>query len=83
MRRILGLVVVVAVVGAIIWIANLLRSPQAGTVVDEALSAGRQASTFPAADEDYFHAMDNGAQFSPDTMRDAIVQQKILRHRYN
>jgi hypothetical protein len=65
LRRILGLVVVVAIVGAIIWIANLLRSPQSGTVLDEALSAGRQASTFPAADEDYFHDMDGGLALTP------------------
>jgi hypothetical protein len=65
LRRILGLVVVVAIVGAIIWFANLLRSPQPGTVVDEALSAGRQASTFPAADEDYFHDMDGGVALTP------------------
>ena len=32
--------------------------PRAGHVKDEALLAGRDASSFPAADEDYFRDMD-------------------------
>src|SRR5262249_61459791 len=32
--------------------------PRPGSVKDEALTAGRDASTFVAADEDYFHDMD-------------------------
>jgi hypothetical protein len=57
-----ALVVVVILVAAgfaaygIWW----LRQPRAGHVKDEALLAGRDASTFPAADEDYFHDMDGG-----------------------
>jgi hypothetical protein len=34
------------------------RGPRPGHVLDEALQGGRDASTFPAADEDYFHDMD-------------------------
>ncbi len=34
------------------------RGPQPGTVLDEARLANRPASDFKAADEDYFHAMD-------------------------
>jgi len=34
------------------------RGPRPGHVLDEALQAGRDPSTFPAADEDYFHDMD-------------------------
>jgi len=34
------------------------RGPQPGTVLDEARLANRPASSFPAADEDYFHDMD-------------------------
>jgi hypothetical protein len=34
-------------------------NPQAGHVLDEARQAGRAASTFPAADDDYFHDMDS------------------------
>src|SRR5687767_844076 len=36
------------------------REPRPGTVRDEAMLAGRTASSFPAADEDYFHEMDGG-----------------------
>src|SRR4051794_36892899 len=34
------------------------RQPKPGTVLDEAMQAGRTAASFPAADEDYFHDMD-------------------------
>src|SRR6266542_2625992 len=34
------------------------RGPQPGTVLDEARQANRPVSSFPAADEDYFHDMD-------------------------
>ncbi len=37
-----------------------LKQPRPGHVKDEALTAGRDASSFPAADEDYFHDMDGG-----------------------
>ncbi len=60
MRRILGVVVACAVIFGIIWAANALRRPQPGKVLDEALGAGREAASFPAADEDYFHDMDGG-----------------------
>ncbi|HTM35724.1 MAG TPA: hypothetical protein VL156_03185 [Terriglobales bacterium] len=38
------------------WWAH--RGPQPGTVLDEARQANRPASSFSAADEDYFHDMD-------------------------
>jgi hypothetical protein len=34
-------------------------------VVDEARQAGRDAASFPAADEDYFHDMDGGGTLTP------------------
>ena len=34
------------------------RGPQPGTVLDEARQANRPVNSFPAADEDYFHDMD-------------------------
>ena len=43
--------------------------PQPGKVRDEAMIAGRLASSFPAADEDYFKDMDNGAQLSADEVK--------------
>jgi hypothetical protein len=45
-----------AVVIAAAWIGY--HTPRPGHVLDEALSAGRDAATFPAADEDYFADMD-------------------------
>jgi hypothetical protein len=38
-------------------------------VVDEARKAGRPAQSFPAADEDYFHAMDGGIALTPDEVK--------------
>lgn len=40
------------------------NQPRPGHVKDEALLAGRDASTFIAADEDYFHDMDGGIDFT-------------------
>ena len=36
---------------------------------DEAQQAGRDAASFPAADEDYFQAMDNGVALTPDEVK--------------
>ena len=47
-------ILVVAVIALSIW----LRSPRIGHVKDEAVVAGDQASYFKAAEEDYFHDMD-------------------------
>jgi hypothetical protein len=52
--RIATLVLLCAVVGA--GCATRVALP--GTVMDEARRMGRAAATFPAADEDYFRAMD-------------------------
>ncbi|HTR39943.1 MAG TPA: hypothetical protein VMH80_28920 [Bryobacteraceae bacterium] len=40
-------------------------SGEPGKVLDEAKRAGRDAASFPAADEDYFHDMDGGIKLSP------------------
>jgi hypothetical protein len=40
------------------------RAP-VGAVIDEARQAGRSAQSFPAADEDYFRAMDGGIALTP------------------
>ncbi len=45
------------------------RSPQPGHVLDEAKLAGREASSLPAADEDYFHDMDSGIKLSADEIK--------------
>ena len=43
--------------------------PQPGTVLDEALSAGRPGSSFKAADEDYFRDMDGGIKLTADEVK--------------
>ena len=40
-----------------------------GTVLDEAMQAGRTATSFPAADEDYFHDMDGGIALTPEEIK--------------
>jgi hypothetical protein len=42
---------------------------ESGKLQDEAMRAGRPPESFPAADEDYFNAMDNGDTFSPDEVK--------------
>jgi hypothetical protein len=41
-------------------------APKSATAPDEAKRAGRQAVTFPQADEDYFHDLDNGVALTPN-----------------
>jgi hypothetical protein len=40
-----------------------------GHVLDEARAAGRPASSFPAADEDYYHDMDGGIALTADEIK--------------
>ncbi len=47
------------------WLAGEARAQ----VIDEARQAGRSAQSFPAADEDYFRAMDGGIALSPDEVK--------------
>src|SRR5215469_4033916 len=61
------------------WIANVFllslalmtgcSSSKPGAVQDEARRAGRAASSFPAADEDYFHDMDSGIALTSDEIK--------------
>ena len=55
-------------------LAWLLKQP--GSVKDEALKVCRTADSFPAADEDYFHDMDRGAEL---TVRDLFAHRKRVR----
>jgi len=53
-------------------IAVLLGCPKScpkEEVRDEAMLAGRDAASFPAADEDYFHDMDGGGNLTPDQVK--------------
>lgn len=54
-----------------------LKQPKPGHVKDEALLVGRDASTFSAADEDYFHDMDGGIDLTaaaPAADKSALVK---------
>ncbi|QNI34973.1 hypothetical protein H7849_13380 [Alloacidobacterium dinghuense] len=58
--------------GALVCLALMAgckRGPQPSEVQDEARRAGRAASSFPAADEDYFHDMDGGIALTPDEVK--------------
>jgi hypothetical protein len=56
-------------VSFIILLASCKHEPRPGTVQDEAMRAGRDATSFPAADEDYFHDMDGGAPLTTDEIK--------------
>ena len=67
----------VVLVAVIAFTVSWLRAPRPGHVRDEALQAGRDASSFPAADEDYFHDMDGGidlTKFAPDNDKNALIR---------
>jgi hypothetical protein len=49
--------------------AACCRGPQSGKVKDEALLAGRAASSFPQASEDYFRDMDGGVALTADEIK--------------
>ncbi len=49
--------------------ASLSGTAQARQAIDEARQAGRTAQSFPAADEDYFHAMDGGIALTADEVK--------------
>jgi hypothetical protein len=45
------------------------NGPKPGQVLDEAKAAGREAASFPAAAQDYFHDMDGGTALGPDEIK--------------
>jgi hypothetical protein len=45
------------------------NSPRPGQVLDEAKAAGRDAVSFPPADEDYFHDMDGALALTPEEVK--------------
>jgi hypothetical protein len=45
------------------------RAPAPGTVKDEALTVGRMADSFPAADENYFKEMDGGVDLTANEVK--------------
>jgi hypothetical protein len=54
----------------VVYTVHWCRQPRPGHVKDEALLAGRDASSFPAADEDYFHDMDGGIDLTAGAPED-------------
>ncbi len=58
--KIVVVLLILAIVGVVFVVVKLRGSdgPKPGTVPDEAMKAHRGPETFPAADEDYFHDMD-------------------------
>ncbi|HTT64274.1 MAG TPA: hypothetical protein VMG35_20625 [Bryobacteraceae bacterium] len=69
MKKILIVLVLLLVVVGGILVFVWWRNPKIGHVKDEAMLAGLKAEDFKAADEDYFHDMDNGATLSPDEIK--------------
>jgi hypothetical protein len=55
------------------------EAPKPGTVLDEAMMAGRNPLTFPAAGEDYFHDMDRGETLfqKPDPLFEGMDAKKL------
>jgi hypothetical protein len=53
----------------LLFCTYLVDQAWAQAIVDEARQAGRSAQTFPAADEDYFRAMDGGIALAPDEVK--------------
>jgi hypothetical protein len=51
------------------WKSIWNKGPEPGTVPDEARLANRPAQSFPAADEDYFHDMDDAATLTADEVK--------------
>ena len=68
----LGASVLVGIIAIIAVVQLLHKGPQPGTVKDEAMVAGRDLQSFPAADEDFFADMDGGyrgVKLSPDEVK--------------
>lgn len=65
-RRAIFTVIGVAVAGIAIY---LNTGPRSGSVVDEARLSNREASSFPAADEDYFRDMDGRVALTADEIK--------------
>jgi hypothetical protein len=77
-RATILIVVFIAIaLGVVAYTVHWYSQPRPGHVKDEALLAGRDATTFPAADEDYFHDMDGGIDLTalaPDNDKKALIR---------
>jgi hypothetical protein len=69
MKKLLLVLLVIIVIVAGAWAIVRRSGPQPGHVLDEAMTAGRDAASLPAADEDYFHDMDGGVALTADEIK--------------
>lgn len=69
MKKALLLITVLVLIVAAALALNWWRSPTIGHIHDEAQLAGLTAAAFTAADEDFFHDMDNTASLTPDEIK--------------
>ncbi|MGZ8454219.1 MAG: hypothetical protein ACXWZE_19205 [Candidatus Binatia bacterium] len=69
MNRYLSKRLLVLLVTALLAAACGKKPPEPGSVKDEALLAGREAKSFPAADEDYFKAMDGAVALTGEEVK--------------
>lgn len=60
---------VVLTAATVLLLGGCRKQPRPGTVQDEAMRAHRDAASFPAADEDYFHDMDGGMALTPEQIK--------------
>src|SRR6266700_2338565 len=71
-------VLFILIVGIVIaYSIHWSKQPRAGHAKDEALLAGRDASSFKASDVDYFHDMDGGGdltKFAPENDKSAQIR---------
>jgi hypothetical protein len=67
--RTTGVVASIVVCAIIVFGVIACNEPSPGKVQDEAMRAGRSASSFPAADEDYFHDMDGAPKLTADQIK--------------
>jgi hypothetical protein len=69
---VLAVIVLVVVVAVVVLINRKEDAPEPGSVKDEALTANRDADSFPSADEDYMADMDYGITKDPEAVRAAL-----------
>ncbi|MDP9131241.1 MAG: hypothetical protein M3N35_12735 [Candidatus Binatota bacterium] len=69
MNRYLSTGLFVLIVTALLAAGCGKKPPEPGSVKDEALLAGRDAKSFPAADEDYFKAMDGAVALTSEEVK--------------
>jgi hypothetical protein len=75
--KMLIVVLIVIAAAVIAYTVHWYSQPRPAHVKDEALVAGRDASSFPASDVDYFHDMDGGIDLkalAPENDKSALIR---------